>query len=169
MKKQLIIFSCLLLGALQSPAMHASQPVPNEQASISFTPPKGWKLADKKDLPPSVEFMVIGNGGQAFPPSINLATEPFNGTMDDYLEIVKRINQENRSEWKKLGQVETKSGKAELSEATQITQWGQIKMMHAMLIKNGRMHILSTAASKDDFPKFYQEFFTAIRSLQIDD
>ncbi|MEX1012521.1 MAG: hypothetical protein WD595_05205 [Waddliaceae bacterium] len=165
MKRELFILSVLLI-LLQIPSTYGSQSDTNTQESISFTPPKGWHLADKKDLPPSVEFMVIGNGSP-FPPSINLATESFSGSMEDYLGIVKKINQENRSEWKRLGQVQTKAGKAELSEAIQMTQWGQVKMMHAMFIKNGTMHILSAAALKDEFPKFYQEFFAAIRSLEI--
>jgi hypothetical protein len=40
-------------------------------------------------------------------------------------------------------------------------------MMHVMLKKNGVMHILTAAALKSEFPKFYKEIFASMRSLHF--
>lgn len=135
--------------------------------TVSFTPPPGWHFADKKDLPPRVKVMVVGKGGKEFPPSINLTTEEYKGSLKDYLKIVKEINAAKRGQWKKLGSITTHAGKASLSQLDTPSQWGDLRMLHAILLSNDTVYILTAAALAEEFPKFHKDFFTALKSLKI--
>lgn len=141
----------------------------NEPGTASFTPPQGWHLADPKALPKSVKVMVVGKGAHEFPPSINLGTEIYNGTLKQYLKRIKDINDSRGARWKDLGTIGTDAGNASLSQVEMKNQWGDVKMMHAILLKNGTVYIMTAASQKDEFPRFYKEFFSALRSLKIND
>lgn len=144
-----------------------SQRISQEPGAVVFSPPKGWHMADPEELPPHVRVMVVGKGKREFPPSINLSTEEFEGTLKDYLKIVKEINNSQGSEWKDLGTIRTQAGEASLSQAVSVTEWGKVRMMHVILSKNGMIYILTAAAHFEEFPKFYKMFFDAMRSLRV--
>lgn len=144
-----------------------SNPVENAEQEILFVPPQGWKLADSKALPEQVRVMVVGKGNKEFPPSINLSTEEFDGSIKDYLKIVKQINASQGSEWKDLGKIKTEAGEASLSQADVTTEWGPVRMMHVILSRGGTVYILTAAALKEEFPKFYKTFFDSLKSLKI--
>jgi hypothetical protein len=133
----------------------------------TFAPPTGWRFADKKMLPNHVHLMVVGSGKHAYPPSINLATEEYGGTLASYLEIVKKINDMPGSHWQSLGTIATKSGEASLSQVETRTEWGDVKMMHTILSKDGIIYIMTVSALKEEFPVFYKDFFSAMRSLCV--
>lgn len=138
-----------------------------EPGTVMFKPPEGWLLADPKALPPNVKIMVVGKGAHEYPPSMNLGTDTYNGTLKQYLKIVKSINESKGAEWKDLGIIRTEAGDASLSQVEGKTQWGTEKQMHVILIRDGTVYILTAAALKEEFPKFYKEFFTSMRSLRI--
>ena len=140
-----------------------------EPGAVSFSPPKGWSLADAQTLPEHVQVMVVGSGEKEFPPSMNLTTEDFQGSLRDYLNIVKEINKANGAEWKDLGKIRTVAGDASLSQADTLTEWGPVRMMHVILIKDDTVYILTAAALKKDFPKYYKHFFESLRSLRINE
>ena len=156
---------CLLFLAFFT--LHAESD-PKQQTVMSFTPPSGWHFADKKDLPPRVQVMVVGKGLKEFPPSLNLTTEEYKGTLKDYLKIVKGINDSKSGQWKKLGQIETKAGKASLSQLDVPSKWGELRMLHAILLSNETIYILTAAALAEEFPKFHKDFFAALKSLRIE-
>jgi hypothetical protein len=154
----LLIFAYFLLLAA----------TPNEVSSkVEFTPPTGWRMAQTDQLPKSVQVMVVGKGGHEMPPSIYLTTEQFNGTLKGYLEIVKQINKAKGNEWKDLGTLKTESGMGSLSQAEMETQWGKVRMMHVILLKDGTIYNLTAAALTSEFSMFYKDFFTSLRSLAI--
>lgn len=138
-----------------------------EPGAVMFVPPQGWVLADPKALPPSVKIMVVGKGQREFPPSINLATERYNGTLKQYLKTIKAINDSQGAEWKDLGTIRTEAGDASLSQVDSKTEWGDVRMMHVILIKNGTTYILTAASLKDEFSQYYKDFFNSMRSLRI--
>jgi hypothetical protein len=138
-----------------------------EPGAVLFTPPAGWHVADPKQLPPSVKVMVVGKGYGVYPPSINLATEKFSGNLKQYLKIVKNINDHSGAQWKDLGTIRTDAGDASLSQVDAKSKWGVERLMHVILIKDGIVYILTSAALKDEFPKYYKEFFAAMRSLRF--
>lgn len=138
-----------------------------EPDAVTFQPPSGWHLADPKALPPSVKVMVVGKGKHEFPPSINLATEQYAGTLKQYLKTIKAINDSQGAVWKDLGAIQTEAGAASLSQADVKTEWGETRMMHVVFLKNGIVYILTAASLKDEFPQYYKEFFSSLRSLRI--
>lgn len=152
---RLLIFFTLFLGTLGA-------------IDVGFTPPPGWRQLEEKDLPPSVLSMVVGTGNSKIPPSINLGSEPFEGTLKDYLKIVKTINNTQGSEWKNLGSIRTEAGDGNLSQVDVKTEWGEIRMMHVILLRNQKAYILTAAASKDEFPDFYKLFFETLRTLKFE-
>ncbi len=144
-----------------------STEISEEVEALLFTPPQGWGSADPKDLPGSVKVMVVGSGSDTFPPSINLGMESYKGTTKDYLKIVKAINESQNAEWKNLGALHTEAGKANLSQVDMQTNWGTVRLMHVILVKQGYAYIMTAAALRDEFPRFYSDFFKAMRSLRF--
>lgn len=141
----------------------------NEEVEvISFTPPQGWRFADTIALPANVKTMVIGKGASEFPPSINLGTEQFSGTLKQYLKKIKEINASQGIEWKDLGMIRTEAGEASLSQIDTKTQWGEVRMMHVILSREGMVYILTAASLKDEFPNFYKDIFNSLRSLRFE-
>ena len=144
-----------------------SQDVINEPGAVIFTPPENWRMADSIQLPPSVKIMVVGKGNSDYPPSINLATEKFKGNLREYLKIVKKLNDTQGAQWKDLGKIRTEAGNASLSQVDLNTEWGPVKLTHVIMVKSGTAYILTSASLKEEFPTFYKDFFTAMRSLRI--
>ena len=153
----------------QSPAIpQSNKPSESDQEGIIlFTPPPGWRLADASSLPSHVRAMVVGNGPSAFPPSMNLSWEPYKGTLRQYLKSVKIMNDSQGYDWKDLGSIKTEAGNGSLSQVDTKTQWGDVRLMHVILINNGNVYILTASALKDEFSLFYKEFFASMRSLRI--
>lgn len=142
-------------------------PSPDITETVFFSPPQGWLQAKNDTLPPHVKVMVVGKGKKEFPPSINLSTEEFEGTLKDYLKIVREINHSQGSEWRDLGTIRTNAGEASLSQADVVTQWGSVRMMHVILPRNGMIYILTAASLKEEFPMYYKTFFDSLRSLNV--
>lgn len=138
-----------------------------DPGTVTFTPPQGWFLADPKALPPTVKVMVVGKSSTDYPPSINLSTEKFSGTLKQYLKIIKNLNENRGDDWKDLGTIRTEAGDASLSQVDIKSKWGTERLMHVILEKNGTVYILTAAALKNEFPKYYKEFFNSMRSLRI--
>ncbi len=169
----LIIIMCPLFCHCEETTLPQINPEPihatQDTMTVQFTPPTGWLSADTKTLPKHVYYMVVGKGKREFPPSINLGIAPFKGSLKDYLKIVKSINDAQGIAWKDLGSIRTEAGMASLSQVEMHTQWGEIKEMHVILIKDGSAYILTAAALKDEFPDFYKEFFKSMRSLRFEE
>jgi hypothetical protein len=167
---QLILIAfCSFSIFLQAEETQINSPEKAAEAStVQFTPPPGWRYGDLPAMLPNVNIVVVGQGNREFPPSMHLGTEKYSGTLKEYLKIVKAINDAQGGEWKDLGTIQTDAGPASLSQLDTKTQWGDIRMMHVILLKNGMVYILTSAALKEEFPKFYKDFFKAMRSLRID-
>jgi len=160
---QVFIFFLLALFSTLYGSEKASDP--DKPGALIFTPPKDWAAADPSVLPKSVKMMVVGKGKKEYPPSINLGIEPFKGSLREYLKVVKAVNESQGSDWKDLGMVVTDAGKASLSQVDMRTNWGDVRLMHVILIKNGNAYILTAGALKEEFPVFYKEFFQAMTSI----
>ncbi len=169
MRKTLIALAILcgcFIHAANSPATKPQSSIP-DSGIVLFTPPTAWHMAEPSALPPHIRVMVVGKGPTTFPPSMNLNVQNFNGTLKEYLKIVKETNEAQGYEWKDLGSIRTEAGNASLSQFDHKSQWGVIRMMQVILIKNGMVYILSASALADEFSMFYKDFFAAMRSLRI--
>jgi len=161
----------LVSGLVLSTPGFGTEPAETEavsvQEEIQFTPPLNWRFTEKDKLPGSVKLMVVGKGEHEFPPSMNLGSEPFDGTLKDYLRTIKSINEARHAEYKDLGTIRTDAGNANLSQVDMHTEWGDVRMMHVILMHDGVAYILTAAALKDEFPTYYKDFFKSMTSLKI--
>lgn len=158
------LFLSILLCGIASFSLLAAE---DTEGIVLFTPPAGWGLADTTSLPPHVRAMVVGKGPSAFPPSMNLSWEPYKGTLKQYLKTVKNLNSAHGYEWKDLGTIQTQAGNASLSQVDTKSQWGDVRLMHVILIKNGNVYILTASALKNEFSQFYKDFFASMRSIRV--
>jgi len=140
-----------------------------QEGSILFTPPEGWGAVDPQSLGLSeiIKAMVIGKGKHEFPPSMNLAIHPYGGTIKDYLKEVKKENDAIRADFKDLGNIQVQAGDARLCQVDFKTKYGEVREMHLFLLKEGTMFVLTAGALKEEFPKFYNDFFSSMRSLRF--
>ena len=136
---------------------------------ICFRPPLGWALADSAALSPNVKAPVIGPKTGMIPPSINLTTESFSGSLKDYVAIMKSISGKMGGTWKDLGAFKTAAGPANISQLINKTEWGDIQMLHVVLVKDGIVYILAAAALKEEFPSYYRQFYETFASLQFNE
>lgn len=165
-----LLNSILLMVAVfgSTSVLRATPSQSSETFSVQFTPPPGWRFGELNPLLPSVKVVVVGKGQHELPPSMTLGTESYRGSLKDYLKIVKTINDAQGGDWKDLGAIRTEAGEASLSQLDTKTEWGEMRMMHVILLKNETIYILTAAALKDEFPKFYKDFFQSMRSLRIE-
>lgn len=165
---KLIIIVLLPISTLANSDTQEKEAKSHESTeSVLFTPPAGWRFAETLSLPPSVKTLVVGKGSFEFPPSINLGMEVYPGTLKQYLKRVKEINDAQGYIWKDLGKIRTQAGDASLSQVDTRTQWGEVKLMHVILQKDGIIYILTAAALKEEFPKFYKDFFNSMSSIRF--
>lgn len=157
----LVMFCLLALSAFADETAQTRMP------ALLFNPPSGWRAADPNALPPSVKVMIVSPSNSIFAPSMNFAIEDYSGTLKEYLKIVKAINASQNSEWKDLGPIQTQAGKGNLSQVDVSTQWGMVRLMHVILVKNHQAYILTASALVDEFPRYYPEFLKAMRSLRF--
>ncbi len=135
-----------------------------------FTPPKGWYLADPTSLSSHVLVGYVGNEKKIYRPSINLATEETNVSLKEYIQAVKKIHSEDKNtKIRELGTIKTKAGDAALLEILSYSNFGNMRMLQAILIKDNQAYILTGASLKDEFFSYSKELSSSIRSLEIID
>ena len=134
---------------------------------MQFDPPKGWHFADMKKYPQSVKLVVVGKGKTAFPPQLVLGTDNFKGTLQEYInKVAKPYNLSQNTDWKDLGTIRTECGEGHLSQSDVTTEYGTIRMMEVIVIKDDIAYILNASAAKEEFATFYPDFFKSMRSLR---
>ncbi len=141
------------------------------EASYSyFLPPSDWELADPSTLSPHVLVGFIGKNTSGFRPSLNLAEEEVDISMDEYLQVVKKIHEKHpHTRWRDLGRFTCKAGVGRLTEIDTRTEWGEARLLQMMVLHENKVHILTAAASKEEFPQLYIAFRDAMRSLAVTD
>lgn len=162
------------LWLLSATPIHAKQHAPPleklaEHTSDSlcyFTPPQGWEIADPQTLSSRVKIAFLKNIGTGFCPSMNLAVEKTSVSLSEYLKAVKAIHEQDRgNRWRQLGKVRTPAGLAQLTEIDSKTEWGPVRMLQLIFLKEEHAYVLTASALKEDFSDYYQEIQAAFRSL----
>ncbi|MBS0652996.1 MAG: hypothetical protein JSR39_05645 [Verrucomicrobia bacterium] len=167
----LSVFSLLLIPAVSwaHPALEKeSADVEQPQVFSYITPPKGWEIANPKFLAKSVQIAFLKKSGSGFCPSINLAVEKSNLSLPEYLNVIRQIHEsDKRNRWRQLGKVHTLSGIGQLTEIDTSTEFGPVRMLQLILVKQGYTYVVTAAALKEEIAQHYQEFQSAFRSLQV--
>lgn len=167
-----ILFFIAQLATWTSPLeAKASKPknaVEDESLSCYFLPPKGWEYIDPKVLPPLVKVMIRGKGVGELPPSINLAVEKTDSTIEEYLNAIKTMNQLDRcTRWSRLGTMPSQAGELYLTQLDTQSKWGEVRMIQAITIQDGVVYVLTATALRTEFSKYCSDFFKAIQSFAI--
>src|SRR3984957_10065767 len=133
-----------------------------------FVPPPGWEIADPSTLSSKIKIAFLKNSGKGFCPSINLAIEETDVSLSEYLKAVKTIHEQDRkNQWRALGKVRTVAGMAQLTEIDSTTEWGPVRILQLILIKDKHAYVVTAAALKEEMSNYYKEVQAAFRSLTI--
>ena len=133
-----------------------------------FIPPEHWDIADPRSLSPKVKIAFLKNSGKGFCPSMNLAVEDTDVSLTEYLKAVKAIHEQDRNNhWRTLGKVRTPAGLAQLTEIDSTSEWGPVRILQLILIKDKRAYVLTAAALKEEMSNYYKEIQSAFRSLTL--
>lgn len=134
----------------------------------TFIPPSGWEIAQLKNPSPHVKIGFIGKGSGEFRPSINLAEEEVDVSLKEYVKAVKELQlADPMTKWRDLGKFPMGSGEGRLTEMTNPSPWGEIKVLQALFVHEDRAYILTGAVLKEDFLKFQNELLKSFRSLTL--
>lgn len=139
-----------------------------QQVFSYITPPIGWEIADPKFLAKSVQIAFLKKSGAGFCPSVNLAIEKSNLSLSEYLNVIRQIHEiDKRNRWRQLGKVHTQSGIGQLTEIDTETEFGPVRMLQLILVKQGCTYVVTAAALKEEIAQYYKDFQATFRSLQI--
>ena len=133
-----------------------------------FHPPEGWQIADPKTYAPSVRiaFLLPRKGG--FTPSLNLAEEEGVMDLDDYAEAVRKIHSSDpKNRWRKLGSLQTRSGKALLTEIETQSNTRPIRLLQLLFLHEQSAYILTAAAPREEMGSLGKTFLNAFKSFTI--
>jgi len=133
-----------------------------------LVPPKKWDLADPKHYSPRVQIGFIGPTKKEFPSSVNLAVESVSIELPEYVAAVRKIHEADpNNRWRDLGPYQTSAGEGRLTEIEAKTEWGKVRLLQFILVKNRFAYIITASALKEEFPKFYTEFEKVFHSLTL--
>lgn len=163
MRKYLFLLACIFAHNI----VWADVPSNACEELMMFTPPSGWRFAEVTSKLKNVRTMVVGTGKRELSPSMNLMVDTYAGTPKEFLKFAKALTEAKGEQLKDLGSIQTEAGKASLLQVDSKTEWGDLRMLQVVLLKQGMVYVLTAAALKEEFAQFYPEFFKALRSLRI--
>ena len=173
MKKCTLISFVLTMSFFLAPILYcdlnktAEEVNSTEQELVYFNPPKGWFQAEPDKSTRTVKLIIVGKPKTTFAPTIKLSTQLYPKSLKDYLNMIKAKNQSEGIDWKDLGMIQTKAGKASLSQNDEKTEYGTLRFMRVILLNEQRIYILTATALASEFSFYYKEFFDALTSLTI--
>lgn len=133
-----------------------------------FIPPKDWELANPKMLSPRVKIGFIGLTKKELRPSVNLAVEQVDISLHEYVSAVKKIHESDpNNRWRDLGKFSTSAGEARLTEIETKSEWGDVRLLQLIIIKNKAAYIVTASALREEFSRFYKDFQSVFRSFTI--
>lgn len=135
-----------------------------------FLPPDKWQCAHLQNVSPHLEVGFIAPFETAgFHPSLNLAKEEIDVDLKAYLKAVKEVHlAQPETTWRDLGRFKMKAGEGRLTEIQQnLPNWGAVKILQSIFIKDKTAFILTAAMLKDDFSRLQKEVLEAMRSFDV--
>ncbi len=131
-----------------------------------FIPPKDWEWTDPKLLSSCIVAGFAGPSKSTIRPSINLAKEECSITLEEYVNAAKKLhNEDNQMSIRDLKTFSSNSQIIHLLELTKTTQFGKIKMLQAITIKEKNAYILTAAVNICDFLGLYKDLIMSIKSM----
>ncbi|MDR2539111.1 MAG: hypothetical protein LBC45_00560 [Chlamydiales bacterium] len=159
------LFLCSFLFSLSCFCITTGQP------SCFFTPPPNWDFADPKIWAPRVKVAFISKTKQkTLAPSVILAVEETKADLPKYLQAVQAIYEKKRkTRWCNVDLA--KAGLAHLSNSAHLlqidmkTQYGSVRKLQLIFIKENKAYILTTTALKKEFSNYLEAFQKTLSSF----
>jgi len=162
----LLLATCTLYGQEEVNQIHKESRT--ARPICFFHPPDNWSVANPSALSPLVKVGFFGPSQHNFCPSINLAEEKVDCTLQTYLEAVKKIHTTNRhKDWSYLGTFKTLAGEGALTQIDLPCPAGPMRMLQLILLKGDIAYILTGATLKEEFVEHLPLFRKAFRSLEL--
>ena len=133
-----------------------------------FEPPTGWTMTSSRPFKEGMKIGFVESKRRIFAPSISLSVEKISCSEKEYLTSVQRAHGfDHAKEVRLLGTFETRSGRADLFQIDMKHTWGEIRILQAILIKEGYAHIQTAACLKSEFAKICDQLLKSFQSLRI--
>lgn len=134
-------------------------------------PPKGWEcINDPQQLPQKVKVIFVGSGqgNNPFTPSVNLATEVTTLSLKEYVAQAKAYHESRGgTRCNVIGTIQTNAGPAQMLQIDRPSQWGDIRFIQAMYIKDTEAFVITATCLKSDFSALSSQIFKAIQSFSL--
>ena len=138
-----------------------------------FTPPPEWEFRLPVNKDPYVQAVFVGQGKGLLAPCIRYTVEETDRSLKEYVQSVRELQaaqaQQAKDRWVDLGDFQTKAGKGRLIEIELISEVGHLQMLQVICVGDGRAHILTAIALKEEFASVRSTFLEALRSLTFAD
>lgn len=145
--------------------------VPLFASEIRLNLPEGWEcVTDQSQLPKKVQLIAISPTKTKFTPSINLASEETDQSLEDYVDTAKLYHEsEGETHVTRLGQIPTKVGPALLLQIDRKTEFGMVRFLQASIIQDETAYVLTATCLRDEFASYCSRFFDSIKSFELTD
>jgi hypothetical protein len=134
-------------------------------------PPKGWEcIRDPEQLPQKVKLIYIGNpsGKSVFNPSLNIACETTSLSLSEYLVEAKIYHEgQGGTTCHSLGKIATLAGEAHLLQIDRPSQWGDVRFLQGIFIREGNAYVITATCLKNEFNLYSTSLFKAIQSVTL--
>jgi hypothetical protein len=160
----------LLIFSFFSVALYAEEGAssPTPQAYPFFIPPENWEIVETRFLSPKVLIGFMEKGKKGFCPSMNLAIEKVNVSLNEYVQAVKKLHEiDTSTRWRDVGKLKISAGTARITEIDTKSKWGPVRMLQMIFIKDTNAYILTAAAPKEDFARLYPSIKKAFSSFTL--
>ncbi|MDN3504817.1 MAG: hypothetical protein P0S95_04500 [Rhabdochlamydiaceae bacterium] len=153
----------LILLTIPYISLIASDPV------CYFSPPKKWIVADQSKNAKKSKIAYIDKKLNAiFYPSISLNIYECKIPPKEYIEANIAANNKDRNQTCfSLGPIETQAGQGELIQIEHNHSIGKITILQTLLFKDSKVYILTGSALSKEISKYYDNYLTSFRSLNI--
>ncbi|GAB4188572.1 MAG: hypothetical protein Tsb0015_08730 [Simkaniaceae bacterium] len=132
-----------------------------------FEPPKGWNISHPGIHSSHVKIGFVAPWKKGFAPSINLAIEHAEISLQEYVQTVKQLHLSDAAcQYYSMGNFPLSFGPAHLAQIDIKNEYGDVRILQ-LLAKYQNYAIIVTAATlKKDFFAFKDTFFHCFHSLK---
>lgn len=175
MFRLILIFFALCIIITENLSAKQSQPEKNTQKKIApklelpITCPKDWEIIqDRSQLPKKIAVMFVGSKKGNFAPSINLATEATNASIEEYLNEAEQYHKAIAGTIvTRLGKLTSKAGELELIQIDRATTWGEVRFIQGAFMHQKRAYVITATCLADDFPQLSKTIFSTLQSFHL--
>jgi len=158
--------AALLIKIIAVFALHVG--ISLQAATPVFCPPKGWKPVDSPS--PRIKASFLLKTKKNLSPSLNFTIEEFSRTPEEYLiSLEKLYTNHSDHRFRRLGILETKTGKSYLTSLDMTTPAGKIRVLQSILFKDAKVYVLTGALAAEDFGSYQEDLIKTFSSITFVD